>query len=87
MSRQPLIFSRYLFVAFPDTLALTFSVGDNRGGCLAVGLVRGDKLSVDGTFVEANASKESRIPREQLAEAAQIKRTVRASTWLNLKFS
>ena len=32
--------------------------------CLEVGLVRGDKLSVDGTFVEANASKESRIPRE-----------------------
>jgi transposase len=30
--------------------------------CLAVGLVRRDKLSVDGTFVEANASKESRIP-------------------------
>jgi transposase len=25
--------------------------------CLEVGLVRGDKLSVDGTFVEANASK------------------------------
>jgi transposase len=45
--------------------------------CLAVGLVRGDKLSVDGTFVEANASKESRIPREQLAEAAQVNRTVR----------
>jgi len=32
---------------------------------LAVGLVVGDNLSVDGTFVEANASKESRIPREQ----------------------
>ena len=45
--------------------------------CLAVGLVRGDQLSVDGTFVEANASKESRIPREQLAEAAHINRTVR----------
>ena len=45
--------------------------------CLAVGLVRGDRLSVDGTFVEANASKESRIPREQLAEAAQVNRTVR----------
>ena len=45
--------------------------------CLAVGLVRGDQLSVDGTFVEANASKESRIPREQLAEAAHVKRTVR----------
>ncbi len=37
----------------------------------------GDQLSVDGTFVEANASKESRIPREQLAEAAHVKRTVR----------
>jgi transposase len=45
--------------------------------CLSVGLVRGDKLSVDGTFVEANASKESRIPREQLTEAAQVNRTVR----------
>jgi hypothetical protein len=44
---------------------------------LAVGLVRGDKLSVDGTFVAANASKESRIPREQLTEAAQVNRTVR----------
>src|ERR1700747_1981606 len=45
--------------------------------CCAVGLVRGDKLSVDGTFVEANASKESRIPREQLMEAARVNRTVR----------
>ena len=45
--------------------------------CLEVGLVGGDKLSVDGTFVEANPSKESRIPREQLAEAAQVNRTVR----------
>jgi transposase len=45
--------------------------------CLAVGLVRGDKLSVDGSFVEANAAKESRIPREQLAEAAQVKQTLR----------
>jgi transposase len=45
--------------------------------CLSVGLVRGDQLSVDGTFVEANASKESRIPREQLTEAAQVNRTVR----------
>src|SRR5277367_4541096 len=45
--------------------------------CLKVGLVRGDKLSVDGTFVEANACKESRIPREQLTEAAQVHRTVR----------
>ncbi len=27
---------------------------------------------MDGSFVEANASKGSRIPREQLAEAAQV---------------
>ena len=45
--------------------------------CIEVGLVEGKQLSVDGTFVEANAAKESRIPREQLAEAAQIHRTVR----------
>jgi transposase len=45
--------------------------------CIEVGLVQGKQLSVDGTFVEANAAKESRIAREQLAEAAQVHRTVR----------
>src|SRR5438445_4776487 len=45
--------------------------------CVEVGLVQGKHLSVDGSFVEANASKESRIPREQLAEVAQVKQTVR----------
>ena len=45
--------------------------------CVEVGLVSGKNLSVDGSFVEANASKESRIPREQLAEAAQVNHTVR----------
>jgi transposase len=45
--------------------------------CVGAGLVRGDNLSVDGSFVEANTAKETRIPREQLAEAAQVKRTVR----------
>ena len=44
--------------------------------CIEVGLVQGKQLSVDGTFVEANAAKESRVPREQLAEAAQVHRTV-----------
>src|ERR1700694_2638450 len=33
--------------------------------CVEVGLVQGDNLSVDGSFIEANAAKESRIPREQ----------------------
>jgi len=42
-----------------------------------VGLVHGEHLSVDGSFVEANASKESRIPRQQLVEAAQVNHTVR----------
>jgi transposase InsO family protein len=42
-----------------------------------VGLVQGKHLSVDGSFVEANASKESRIPREKLAQAAQVNQTVR----------
>jgi transposase len=45
--------------------------------CMAVGLVRGDNLSVDGSFIEANAAKQSRIPREQLAEAAQVSHTLR----------
>jgi transposase len=45
--------------------------------CVEVGLVQGNHLSVDGSFVEANAVKESRIPREQLAEAAQVHHTVR----------
>jgi hypothetical protein len=45
--------------------------------CVEVGLVQGKNLSVDGSFVEANAAKESRIPREQLAEAAQVHQTVR----------
>jgi IS5 family transposase len=45
--------------------------------CMEVGLVQGKHRSVDGSFVEANAAKESRIPREQLAEAAQVHHTVR----------
>src|SRR5262249_11862037 len=45
--------------------------------CVDAGLVQGKHLSVDGTFVEANAAKESRLPREQLAEAAQVHYTIR----------
>jgi transposase len=45
--------------------------------CVEVGLVEGKHLSVDGSFVEANAAKESRIPREQLVEAAQVHYTLR----------
>jgi transposase len=45
--------------------------------CQEAGLVEGEHLSVDGSFIAANASRSSRIPREQLAEAAQVKLTIR----------
>jgi hypothetical protein len=45
--------------------------------CVKAGLEQGQHLSVDGSFVEANAAKESHIPREQLAEAVQAHHTVR----------
>ena len=44
--------------------------------CLEVGLVEGKNLAVDGTLVGADASRRSRIAREQLQEAAQVSRTV-----------
>jgi transposase len=44
--------------------------------CLAAGLVEGRTLAVDGTLVGANASQGSRVPRERLAEVAQVSRTV-----------
>jgi len=50
--------------------------------CVEVGLVQGKHLSVDGSFVEANAAKQSRIPREQLGEAAQVNKRC-ASIWWN----
>lgn len=45
--------------------------------CVEAGLVQGKHMSVDGSFIQANADHHSRIPREQLAEAAQVNRTVR----------
>jgi transposase len=45
--------------------------------CVEAGLVQGKHLSVDGSFLEANASKETRIPRAQLGETAQVHHTVR----------
>src|SRR5215469_7748854 len=45
--------------------------------CVEVGLVQGKHLSIDGSLVEANAAKESRIPREQLVEAAHVHHRVR----------
>jgi len=45
--------------------------------CMAVGLVEGQNLAVDGTMVEASASRQSRIPREKLQDAAQVSLTVK----------
>jgi transposase len=45
--------------------------------CVEVGFVEGEHLSMDGSFISANASRLSRIPREQLPEAAHVKHTVR----------
>src|SRR3989441_5895739 len=44
--------------------------------CLEAGLVEGKNLAVDGTMVGANASRQSRVRREQLPEAAQVSQTV-----------
>ena len=45
--------------------------------CLAVGLVEGKTLAVDGTVVRADASPASRVPQEQLKDGAQVSRTVK----------
>jgi hypothetical protein len=44
--------------------------------CLEAGLVEGRNLAVDGTLVGANASQQSRVPRERLVEVAKLSRTV-----------
>jgi len=45
--------------------------------CVTVGLVQGERLSVDGTVIAADASSKSRVSREQLPEAANVSRTLR----------
>jgi transposase len=45
--------------------------------CVAAGLVKGEHMSVDGSFIQANADHHSRVPSEQPAEVAKVNRTVR----------
>ena len=45
--------------------------------CVEAGLVKGEHMSVDGSFIQANADHQNRIPREQLAQTAEVNRTVR----------
>jgi transposase len=44
--------------------------------CLEAGFVEGRNVAVNGTLVGANASQQSRVPRERLVEAAKLSRTV-----------
>src|ERR1700722_9785385 len=43
----------------------------------STGWMQGKHPSADGSFGEANAAKQSRIPREQLVEAAAVSHMVR----------
>ena len=45
--------------------------------CVEAGLVKGEHMSVDGSFIQANADHHSRVPREQLPEIAKVNHTVR----------
>src|SRR6476660_9327182 len=45
--------------------------------CVEAGLVKGKHMSVDGSFIQANADHHSRVLREQLAEVAKVNHTVR----------
>src|SRR5260370_12447507 len=45
--------------------------------CVEAGLVKGEHMSVDGSFIQANADHHSRVAPEQLAEVAKVNHTVR----------
>src|SRR6201993_4274880 len=45
--------------------------------CLAAGVVEGEHMAVDGSFIQANADHHSRVPRDKLTEVAHVKGTVR----------
>lgn len=45
--------------------------------CMEAGLVEGESFSVDGSFIEADASRKSRVARDELEEVAKVSRTVR----------
>jgi transposase len=45
--------------------------------CVEAGLVKGEHMSVDGSFIQANADHHSRVFPEQLPEIAKVNHTVR----------
>ena len=50
--------------------------------CVEVGLVKEEDLSVDSTFIEANAAKERRIPSEAISKQPKST-TPYGSIWWN----
>ena len=45
--------------------------------CVEAGLVKGEHMSVDGSFIQANADHHRRVAPEELAEVAKVNHTVR----------
>ena len=45
--------------------------------CVEAGLVKGEHMSVDGSFIQANADHHRRVSPEQLEEVAKVNHTVR----------
>src|SRR2546421_708275 len=45
--------------------------------CVEAGLVKGEHMSVDGSFIQGNAEHHSRVPREQLPGISKVNHTVR----------
>ena len=52
--------------------------------CIAAGLVEGEQMSVDGSFIMANASHHGGIPREQFTETAPATEVAHADMYRRL---
>jgi transposase len=62
---------------FQESNLLQELFGEIVARCVEDGLGKGEHMSVDGSFIQANADHHSRVPREQLAEVAKVNHTVR----------
>jgi hypothetical protein len=62
---------------FRNRICFRSSLRRSSPRCVEAGLVKGEHMSVDGSFIQANADHHSRVPREQLAEVAKVNHTVR----------
>ena len=74
---QPSTFSKNRHGRFQESKLFQELFEEIVAGCVEAGLVQGKHMSVDGSFIQANADDHSRVPREQLAEVAKVNHTVR----------